>query len=220
MSPVDAAARASRQALLEDLPSYVEGAEAVGVFRSLDDFDAAVKPKGDAPPERIPAEVFYAVFGQEFLSPPDDPKRSHHDLLTEAVGIASAEDFKRKRASFYRWQREFLKGGDRGGTSSGHGFTDEESLKRAIEEMNDLVKDYRDAARNAAWRRGLTFVFTVAPLALSAALVPPAAPAAAIGGAFFTVARFAVGAMLPEGETQEPSPAAMVHDVRKGFGWA
>lgn len=209
----EAAYRATRTELTQGLPSYVEGVEAVGVFRSLADFDKEAKPKGEAPPEKRPAEVFFAVLGQEFLSPPDEPKRPHHDLLREAVEIASAKDFKRKRASFYRWQREFLK----------DGFADEKALEVAIEEMNDLVKDYRDAAGKATWRKGLTFVFTVAPLALTAVFAPPAAPAAAaiaIGGAFFTVARFAVGALLPEGGTREPSPAAIVYDSSKGFGWA
>jgi hypothetical protein len=164
-------------------------------------------------PEIIPAEVFCAVLGQEFLSPQYEEGRPHHDLLREAVEIASASDFKRKRASFYRWQREFLK----------DGYADEEALKHAIEEMHDLAKDFRDAIGKAKWRTGLTFVFTVAPLAITAVLAPPAAPAAAavaIGGAFFTVARFAVGAMLREGETREPSPAAIVYDIKKAFGWA
>jgi hypothetical protein len=209
----EAALGATRTELTQGLPSYVEGVEAVGVFRSLDKFNADVKPKADVPPGKISATDFWAVLGQEFLSTPDDPKRSHCDLLTEAVEIASAADFKRKRASFYRWQREFIK----------DGFADDEALKRAIEEMSDLAKDYRDAASKAAWRTGLTFVFTVAPLALAAVLAPPAAPAAAavaIGGAFFTVASFATGAILPEGKTSEPLPAAIVYDIRKGFGWA
>lgn len=47
-----------------------------------------------------------AVIGREFLVPADRAK-THEELLREAVDTKGTR-FRRKRAAYWRWQREFM----------------------------------------------------------------------------------------------------------------
>jgi len=122
--------RMTRDVLLADLPAYVTGVEAVSVYPSLDELSQEVGLQPSAYPEELPGGMLCAVLTREFLVP-NNPKRSDLDLLREAVDLAGDSDFRRKRESFWRWQREFLRGT----------VTDMESITKAVDEMRDLIAD-------------------------------------------------------------------------------
>jgi hypothetical protein len=54
------------------------------------------------------------------------------ELLKQAVKLSSDRPSQRKRASFWRWQREFF---------DDKGITDQSAVQEAVEEMHDLLEE-------------------------------------------------------------------------------
>jgi hypothetical protein len=192
--------------LLDNLPKGVTGVAAAVLFKSKEDVLNAIdwKPAPAGTPR--PFGEIAAVIGREFLVP-DDPSCDDFDLLKMAVDVSSDSDFERKRAAYWRWQREFFRDGV---------IVDKETVERAVEEMRELVEEEKAIVRKNRCKFALGFCFTLAPAALT---FFSGDPNIAIG---VSSAFLGLGAFLSDkiGNTPaEPGPAAMCYTVQREFGW-
>ena len=124
------------------LPSRVTAVTAVATYRSLAALEAAVALRELNPYDPLPAGQLTVVIGREFLAPDPGEFTDDLDLLRAALDIED-EDVRRRRAAYWRWQREFLQDGM---------FVDQDSIAAAVEEMQDLVADERRVVRRSRTR--------------------------------------------------------------------
>lgn len=205
----DWAFAATRTELTKGLPRDVTGIQVVTNYTDVADLERGLRLR-PAAQEEIPlyGGTALAIIGHEFLVP-DDPRWSHDDLLRKAVALSSERAFVRKRASFWRWQREFL---------NDKGITDQSAIKAAVEEMHDLLEEEKAAARKEGIRVGTQFAFLAGSVALGMLGGAPLT-AAAIGGAFLSVGQFVADKLLEEPRNASDTPVALLRDTRKHFGW-
>ena len=199
---------ATRTELTANLPRHVTGIQAVTNYTSLTELteDLSLKATGDPHPG-VPGGAVTAILGHEFLVP-DDPRRTGADLLEEAVALSSERAFRRKRASFWRWQREFL---------DDKGITDQTAIESAVEEMSDLLEEEKTVVRKTRVRTSVQFAFMVGSVALGL-LGGPLSPIG-IGGAFVSVGQFVAERLLNDPAQEQDVPLVLFRDVRKHFGW-
>lgn len=153
------------------------------------------------------------MLGWEFLAPSDD-RLTDEELLTETVAFVTGDSkFQLHRMNFWNWQQQYLKGG----------MTDQESIDAAVSEMRQLVEELKDDTTRLKVEKAVRCAFRLAPPTLALAGLPfgPAGViAGAVGGAFLSYAEVAAQEwFLKEPESNGPSPAAFVHDIRRHFGW-
>jgi hypothetical protein len=198
---------ATRTELTQDLPRHVTGVQAVTNYTSLDELTRDFELRAvDAPLVPMPGSAVTAIIGHEFLVP-DDPDWRDEDLLKAAVELSSERTSKRKRANFWRWQREFL---------DDKGITDQVAIRDAVEEMRDLLEDEKAALRKSKIRLGTQFAFLVGSVTL--ALVGSPLSPVAIGGAFVSIGQFLAGRLLADPPPEQNPPVALLRDARKHFG--
>jgi hypothetical protein len=198
---------ATRNELTAGLPRNVTGIQAVTNYtsgRELED-DLGLKSVGERE-AHLYGGAAVAIIGHEFLVP-DDSKWGYEELLGEAVALSSEPAFRRKRASFWRWQREFL---------NDKGITDQSAIIEAVEEMQDLLEEEKQIVRRKNIRTGSQFAFLVGSVALG--LLGGPLTAAMVGGAFLSVGGF-VADKLQEGPADNDRPVSLLRDIRKHFGW-
>jgi hypothetical protein len=214
MNLPDYAFAATRTAMTRDLPAYVEGVAAIGPsYRSFAEFEkeCATGPLEQA--RDLPGGVLTAVLGAEFLTPDPEDDRTTELLLREtAEFVAGDAKFRSSRAAFHDWQRKFL---------NPEGRTDFASIKRAIEDMRDLVAATNAAAGKLKIRKTTRNVFRLAPIGLGlASALAGGGLLFAIGGACISMGSFAIDEKLfKSAEQGQPPPAAFVRDARRHFGW-
>lgn len=206
--------------LAAGLPRYVTGIVAVADYSTVEDAQADLglaftdpniyEPVVPFRPAGLPGGTVCTVIGREFLVP-DDESRSDADLLRAAVDIAQDSDFRRKRANFQRWQREFI----------ADGATDEESLQRAVSEMRDLLEDEHAAVRNTGIRTGLSVACLIGAtsIGLLGPFGVPVAAAVAAGGAFLSVGQFVVDHWPTSANSNEREIYAMFRSAQRRLGW-
>ena len=114
----------------------------------------------------------------------------------------------RKRASFWRWEREFL---------DDTGITDQSAIRDAFEEMQDLLEEEKALVRKKWTRTGTQFAFLVGSVALG--LLGGPLTAVAVGGAFVSVGQFAADRLLAGPNNPTDKPVSLLRDIRKHFGW-
>jgi hypothetical protein len=148
-----------------------------------------------------------AIIGHEFLVP-DDPRWSHEDLLRQAVELSSERASARKRANFWRWQREFF---------TDKGITDQSAIRAAVEEMEDLLEEEKAITRKKGIRTGTQFAFLAGSLALG--MLGGPLTAVAIGGAFVSVGRFVADKLLEDQRGTTDAAVSLLRDTKKHFGW-
>jgi hypothetical protein len=199
---------ATRTELTANLPRHVTGIQAVTNYTSLAELteDVSLKATGDPHPG-LPGGVVTAILGHEFLVP-DDPSRTGEDLLKEAVALSSERAFRRKRDSFWRWQREFL---------DDKGITDQAAIEAAVEEMSDLLEEEKEVVRKTRVRTGVQYAFMVGSVALGL-FGGPLTPIG-IGGAFLSVGQFVAERLLHDPAQGQDAPLVLLRDTRKHFGW-
>lgn len=204
----DWAFAASRTELTQGLPRNVTGVQVVANFPTVTELEQGLGLKRkDAPPQQWTQGHAVAILGCEFLVPADDAL-TDIDLLREAVEISSETASVRKRAAFWRWQREFF---------ADKGITDQAAIEDAVAEMNDLLQQQKKAIQRKRVKTAVQFTFMAGSIALGL-LGGPITPFA-VGGAFASIGQFAAE-RLPSGATEdEPPPLSLVHDARKHFGW-
>lgn len=199
---------ATRTELTNGLPRNVTGIQAVTNYTSIKDLekDVGLRPagQGDVP---LYGGTAVAILGHEFLVP-EDPKRTHEDLLKEAVELSSERAFLLKRNSFWRWQREFL---------DEKGITDQSAIQDAIEEMRDLLEEEKSVVLKKKIRTGCQFAFLVGSITLG--MLGGPLTAVAVGGAFVSVSQFVADKLLQDQNDNTDKPASLLRDIRKHFGW-
>lgn len=200
----------TRDVLLQGLPSYVTGVQAVANYASLPDLstDLGLRPSSKADLHGTPG-LFTAILGHEFLYP-EDPRRNHEDLLEQAVALSKDRAFVRKRAAFWRWQREFL---------NDKGIADGHAIKAAVEEMRENLEEVRAALRKEKILTGSRYAFLIGSVGLGfMGAGSTGAMVAAAGGAFLSVGQFIADRIL-DAPAAEARPASLFHDARRHFGW-
>ena len=202
------------------LPRYVTGVAAVADYSSLEDARtdlglATLDPNVREPAlplqsSPLPGCAVCTVIGREFLVP-DDDTMSDEDLLRSAVDISRDPGFRRKRANFQRWQREFM----------ADGVTDEESVKRAVSEMRELLEEERTAVRNTHIRTGVSIACLIGAtsIGLLGPFGVPVAAAVVAGGAFLSVGQFVVDHWPASSNETDRDIYAMFRGSQKRLGW-
>ena len=202
----DWAFMATRSILTEHLPRHITGIEAVPTYTSLEKLENDLDIEEQDPAVELWGGTVAAIVGHEFLVP-DDPDASYEDLLKQAVDYSARPVFRRKRSSFWRWHREFL---------NDKGITDQLAIKAAVNEMSELIKEEQSVIKRTKLKTSLQYAFMIGSVSLGM-LGGPLTPFA-VGGAFVSVGQFIADRLLKQ-DDQEPKPAALLHDVRKHFGW-
>lgn len=203
----DWAFAASRTELTASLPRNVTGIQAVTNYTSIADFEKEVGLKADGGAMPLYGGTAIAVIGHEFLIP-NDPSWDYEHLLSEAVALSSEEAFRRKRASFWRWQREFL---------SDKGITDQSAIREAVEEMRELVEEEKTVVKRKRIHTVTQFSFVIGTVILGL-LSGPLSPLT-LGGAFLSVGGFAADKLTGAPGSDNEKPVSLLRDIRKHFGW-
>lgn len=195
--------RATAAELIQDLPPDVTGVAAIPCYRAMESLENELRIKEVKVPVKPDPGVVTAVLGQGFLVP-DEPRLKDDQLLKEALGISSDSSYRRKRSSFWRWQREFLKDCE---------IMSPEAIRDAVEEMHDLLEDEQAIVRKAKIRMSVSYSFLVGSVTLGL-LSAPLTPIT-LGIAFLSVGQFVAERLLQD---NRPSAAALFYDFRKHFG--
>lgn len=204
----DWAFAATRTELTSRLPRNVTGIQAVTNYCSKQEFD---KDLGLRP--ALPAEVpvyggaAVAVIAHELLVP-NKPGRSHQELLKDAVELSSEKASSRKRAAFWRWQREFM---------DEQGITDQSAIRDAVEEMRDLLEEEKAIIRRRWMHTGTQFAFVLGTVALG--MVAEPIRQFAIGGAFLSIGQFVTDKIFEVQTPEADKPVSLLRDIQKHFGW-
>ena len=204
--------RATPDVLLESVPKTVTGVAAVATFGSAAEMRAALGMRPVQTPENRNwggGGTIPAVIGREFMVP-DDPAKTDDDLLRAALDISSDTTFKRKRAAYWRWQREFL---------SEVTVLDQSALDAAVGEMGALIDEEKAEARKTKVRLGISFAFAAGAAAIGI-FTPPLAPIAFAGG-FLSMGGWAIDHVPEHLDRQktDSKPAAMCISAQREFGW-
>ena len=197
--------QATRTVLTQGVPSHVTALEAVTAYPTIDALRDELGVRTHDGGWGVPAGAL-AIIGRAFLVP-DDDARTDEELLRMAVELASDSTYVRKRASYYRWQREFL----------ASPCIDADALRAAGDEMEDLLADLRRAATHERVKVGTQFAFVASTVAVGLA-AGPLAPLA-LAGAFLSLGQFVADRWLSRKDAQTPSPMAAIYDAQKHFGW-
>jgi hypothetical protein len=203
----------TRTELMNGLPRHVTAVESVTAYGSVEEVERDLGVRVGDGPTVLPGGTLCAAIGWKFLAPKDPgPRRSDEDQLRAAVELAADPDFRRRRASLMRWEREFV----------ADGVTDPEAILAALTELEELVKEQCSAAKAARRETTVRFGFRLSPIpvGLAGAIVvaPPVGIAFAAGGAFLALGSAAIDWKYSRNEL-EPSPAAFVHSAHRHFGW-
>jgi hypothetical protein len=146
-------------------------------------------------------ETLGLALSHKFLIPKASGK-SDSDFLKKAVKLASRDDFREKRAQLYRWQEQIIE----------NDISDE----KAIEEMEQHLKQYNDVVQRAEQDVYWKFAFTMISIGLTmagASLITPLIAA----GALVSVVKFVKFDRRPVIRAGECAAAAMFYDIRKNL---
>jgi hypothetical protein len=214
----DYAFAATRTLLTRDLPAYVDSVTLGPVYRTFKEFERE-RGKQNSRAPKMPGQMVLSVLAAEFIVPDisDDRFSSHEELLKETVDFVTGDaDFRKKRTAFIEWQQDFISNKQ----------TDEESVKRAIEEMSDLLEDANEAAKKLTVRKVARNLFRVGPAMLGfAGALAGGGPAFAAGGMFLSFGAVAIDEKFFKSAEDQQSPTAaltvaFVHDAHRHFGWS
>ena len=204
----DWAFQATRNVLTQGLPPHVTGIQVVPSYTSLDELRKDISLRNDQEGTLpVYGGAAVAILGHEFLVP-DDPRCTHEQLIREAVDLSSDPAFRRKRDSFWHWQRKFF---------NDQSITDQSAIVAAIEEMRDLLDEEKKAVRKMRIHTGVQFACLIGSITLGV-LAGPLTPIA-LGGAFLSVGQFAADRMLSNRDENVDKPVALLRDTRRHFGW-
>jgi hypothetical protein len=199
--------------LLAEVPPGVTGVTAVASYSApeqlQDELNLIENQAGVPPGKWVGPGTLAAVIGREFLVP-NDPEMSDEELLMQAVELSGDERFQRKRAAYWRWQNEFLAGAT---------IRDPLAIEVAVEEMNDLIAEERDAIFKSRVKLGVSCAFAVGVVVTGMAAAPLVP--VAIGAGFLSVGGWIYDhwpELASKGEPK-PGPAAMCLCAQRAFGW-
>ena len=206
--------RMTRMELTAELPPSVTGVESVSNYQSYDEMKAALRIKKTEQGVQLQAGAVTAVLGREFLVL-DEPDFSDQRALKEAVALSSDSTFRRKRANYWRWQREFL---------NYEVFTDEKGLSGALEEMQELVAEQNREIKKAKFRTVAKYAFAVGSISVGmfgGHMLPIViSPLALVfDKAFLSVGQFVSERLLQSAPGTDREAASLFCDFRRHFGW-
>ncbi len=211
----DYAFRATRTELTRDLPAYVDGVAAMGpAFRSFADAETTLGLHDIGMPRALPGGALPLALGWKFIAP-DLMQEGINDLelLRETVAFVTGDSqFRERRTDFIEFQTNFLRSGE----------TDAESLKKAIEKMNELISEVQDASTRMPLRTFAQDVCQIVPIAATLGV----ALASGVGIPLATTAAVCwfAGLCVDEWLTEEPQrnndSSAFVLDARQYFAKA
>lgn len=184
-----------REDFLPELPKGVSKVWAVAAYPSANEY----KKDYNTDVQQNRRETLGIVLTHRFLMPKATGKPDTQ-ALKQAVKLATRDDFREKRTQLYRWQEEII----------------EEDIPddKAIEEMEEYLKQYNDAVKQATHEVYWKFAFTVIPISLSIAGATLVTPFLALG-TLVSLAKFVKFDRRPVIQAGECAAAAMFHDVRK-----
>jgi len=194
---------ATRAELASEVPSTVRAVTALTAYPSLDALTADVGLR-QADAVAIPYGAVAAILGRELLVP--DGYKKDEDLLKAALELSGQPAFQKRRAAFWRWQRQF---------THDDVVTDPAAVQDALDEMLDLIADERQALKTRRVRTAVSSVIMVCSVTvglLAAPLVPVAATTA-----FLSIGQWAVDHLGDRDRNY--SGASLFGDVRHHFGW-
>jgi hypothetical protein len=182
------------------LPAGVSKAWTVAAYASSEAFRLDLAGPDPARRARLALKLSH-----HFLAPKGaDPR---HEMLKRAVGLATTDDFRRKRERFYQWQEEIIQ--------------EEISDDKAIEELVQRLSEYNKATEAAFSDTCVKYVFTVIPIgfAIAGALLNASKPKIILAGAtgLVELTRFWKFDRKPTIEAGDLDSAAMIHDVQKAL---
>jgi hypothetical protein len=202
-------------------PPGVHAVNAVATYRSRTELDQALRLRSPSPYEKrqmgqgmvarsaVAEGSLVSIMGREFLVPDPSEHRSAANQLRAAIEISADDEVRKRRAAYWRWQREFLRDSE---------WYSDATIGDAVEEMADLIADEQRAIRRSRLRLVTLFGFCVATAA-TGLLTGPLAPAT-LGGAFLSIGQFVASeALFTAKASDEPSPAALFYDTRRQLGW-
>jgi hypothetical protein len=203
----------TRTQLTKGLPPTVTSVEAVSSYRSYKEITNELKIRG-ADGKKLQDGAVTAVLGREFMVI-DEPGMSDEEALKEAVVLSADGSYRQKRASYWRWQREFL---------NYEVFTDENALKLAVEEMRELIHDQNTAIKLNKIRLVAKYAFLVGSITLgmfSGSMIPIAISPVALtlDKAFLSIGQFVAERALEDKGSDQKKAASVFCDFGRHFGW-
>ena len=189
--------------LLNQVPTYAKGVVASSSHSTLAEVEKELGIQRTRPGQKLDGNVISVIIGRQFFVP-KNPKYDELDLLRAAADLARDKGFQMKRAAYNQWQQTFL---------DSEGLVDGESLKKALEEMNDQLTDHRRLVDDKKlWngvRRAFLFVQVALPIAVAATVVPTGVPLA-IGMGSLAVGAYTVSEKLSSLNKKHELPGGAV----------
>jgi hypothetical protein len=206
--------RMTRTELTKDLPPTVTAVESVSAYKSYDDIKEGLKIRDTEEGVQLQPGAVTAVLGREFLVM-DEPKLTDKQALKEAVALSSDSTYRRKRADYWRWQREFL---------NYEIFAHESALKVAAEEMQTLIQEQNRAVKVEKIRTVARYAFLVGSVTLgifTGPMIPIAISplALTLDKTFLSIGQFAAERVLEVKGGGQREAAALFSDFQRHFGW-
>jgi hypothetical protein len=201
----DYAFATSRTELTRGLPDHVTGVEAVASFSSLEEAKTELGLQAVTEQRPLPGGTAVSILAHEFLVP-HDPEDRGDECLIAAVRIASMASYQRRRAAFWRWLREYF---------DDKNMCQPAAIKDAVEEMEALLEEQREIVRKQGIKTIAKYAFAIAGTAASFAAAGPGA--LAFAGSFASFGGFLADRLRTDAD--KPRTVALLHDVRKHFGW-
>ena len=190
---------------LPDLPKGVSKVWPLAAYPSFNKYqeDTALETRRRKKAKERRQEKLVMVLSHRFLVPKDS-RKSDTKLLEQAVNLAARDDFKEKRAHFYKWQEDIIE--------------NDISDTKAIEEMEESLKKYNEVVRKATTDVYWKFGFLVINVGLGLAGASFGEPISTTT-ALVNVLSFAKMDRRPKIEANECEHAAFIHDVNKNLKW-
>lgn len=187
-------------------PRMAQTVVAVSQYRSLEELQRSMPVRRiDDPASPLPPGSLLAVLGHELLVP-KDPDQDDFQLLTEAVEVGSDPTYREKRKQLYLWQQEFV---------DSDKLTDAQSIKSAVEQMSDLVRDLNKATGKQKVWKGFKSLFSFLKVGAKVAEFVEPAGAKTVGAAV-SVGDFVLDRIEPRKPGDEATPvAALLLDAQK-----
>ena len=201
----DYAFAATRTLLTAGLPNHVTGVQSVPSFSSLQDATDELGIRPTVEGEMLPGGAAVTILAHKFLVPKHN-ERNPTDALRAAVDIASDRSYRRKRAAFWRWLREFY---------DDQNMCHPAAIQDALEEMEDLLEEQRAIVRKSRVKTYSKYAFVIGGTAAAAVAAGPAA--LALTGVFASFGGFLSDRLVPTPD--QPREVALLHDIQRHFGW-
>jgi hypothetical protein len=195
----------TRTELTCGLPPHVTGVQAVPSYSSLDEAKAELGLRSSMEGQLYPGGAAVSILAHEFLVP-NDPDDRDDNCLRAAVEIASDPSYRRKRTAFWNWLREYF---------DDKNMCHPRAIRDAVEEMEALLAEQRELVRKSRVKTIAKYAFAIGGTAASFAAAGPTA--LAFAGSFVSLGGFLADRLVAEPEM--PRQVALIHDMRKHFGW-